>query len=413
MNTQHTLRGLVIAGIMLAILPQTATAAVSDLEVTSSTDPFPVPSGEDARLRIEIQNTGDTWIRDVNLTFEEDFPLSLEEGEALERELGDISPGSTYQVSTDIVVSDDAVNNRERMELTLEASSSTLTDRIPIEIQTGEVDLQLGNIVTSPRTLRTGTETNQVTVEVLNTGDKAAENVILNLGFPYGVEYTSSLATRKALGTIQPGKTKPATITIDLNESLDEGAMNVDGTVSYANDDRNERAETPVSFDLFLDGAPQFTIENVTADLRAGGSGQIRATVRNTGDVEASSTRLRVLDNADMPFSFDSASQYVGTLEPGQSGVAVFETDVDADADVKQHLLDLEARGAQGTTIFVDEETAGIDVAEPQNQDNESLPLGMIAAIIGGFVLLAGGYLLGRARGSEQEDSEDAEPGDE
>lgn len=407
MNTQKTLRSLLIASLMLAVIPQTVTAA-TDMEITASTDPFPVKSGEDARLRLEIQNKGDRVIEAANLTFDESFPISLESGEPLKRELGDLRPGGVYQVATDIVISDDANNDQERLAVAIETRRGGLTDRIPIEMETGEVDLQLGNIVTTPQTLRTGTDGNEVTVDIVNLGDRAAENVILDLSFPFGFEQTSSLATRNSLGTVDPGQTKTATITVDLNESLSDGAATVDGVLSYTNDDSTDRTTRPVSFNLFLDGAPRFAITNITADLQAGESSQIRATVTNTGDLQASSTRLRILDNADMPFSFDSASQYVGTLEPGQSGTAVFETDVENDASVKQHLIDLEARGAQETTIYVDEATAAIDVAKNPDAGENELPITIIGALIAGMIILLGGYLIGKTRNNQESETEDA-----
>jgi hypothetical protein len=158
-------------------------------------------------------------------------------------------------------------------------------------------------------------------------------------------------------------------------------------TTSYSADDSTNTVEKEDRFQLNIEGKPQFEITSVVSELKTGTTKQLRMEVKNTGDEKSSSTRIRVMDSSDQPFSYDSSSQYIGTLQPGQTGEAVFEVETEQDAVPKDYLIDFEVRGVKDTEVFVEDQTAEASVSKA-NQDSGTspaliaVPIIVIAAII-------------------------------
>jgi len=158
--------------------------------------------------------------------------------------------------------------------------------------------------------------------------------------------------------------------------------------MTYTSGDSSSEITEDVSFDVNLEGRPQFEITEIESDLQTGSSRELRLTVENTGDEEASSTRIRVLDSSDQPFTYDSSSQYIGTLEPNQSGTAVFEVDTESDASAKDYLIDFEVRGVKGTEVFVEDSTVQASVSNGESSSSPVIPVVAVIVVLGivGFI---------------------------
>ncbi|EHK01438.1 S-layer domain-like protein [Candidatus Haloredivivus sp. G17] len=159
--------------------------------------------------------------------------------------------------------------------------------------------------------------------------------------------------------------------------------------MTYTSGDSSSEITEDVSFDVNLEGRPQFEITEVESELQTGSSRELRLTVENTGDEEASSTRIRVLDSSDQPFTYDSSSQYIGTLEPNQSGTAVFDVDTESDpASAKDYLIDFEVRGVKGSEVFVEDSTVEASVSNGESSSSPVIPVVAVIVVLGivGFI---------------------------
>ncbi|WP_269848720.1 COG1361 S-layer family protein [Methanosarcina horonobensis] len=85
---------------------------------------------------------------------------------------------------------------------------------------------------------------------------------------------------------------------------------------------------------------PYFEVTNVTGDLYPDEGGVLRVTYKNTGEEPAKDVTVR-LSAAD-PFSTTDDQAYLGTLNPGEEAVAVFDMDVDETATPKPYSLSSE-----------------------------------------------------------------------
>lgn len=388
---------LLLAGGATAQQQQPAStdrASTSIETILVNTDPVPVQSGEGAELTFKLRNTGNTEAEEVEVQLVDAFPFEVKPDRKVNYSLGDMAPGQEYQISTEVLVADDAPDGSNSFRVKVSQGDLAVTREVPVQVQSQDIRLNLANLQTQPSQLMPDTDSNQMTVDLVNNGEKTAENVVVDLDLPEFFDRTSSFSSRQALGNLQAGEVKTANFNFDIGEEAPKGEVTVDGEVSYTAGDSSSEVTEQVSFDLYMAGKPQYQVEVVESSLRAGSTGELRLNITNTGSEESSSTRIRVLDSSDQPFTYSSSSQYIGTLEPGQSGEAVFEVDTESGATAKDYLLDFETRGVKGTEVFVEDETLRTSVDESQSESAQPvIPVVLLLALVG-----AGIYFRDRIR---------------
>jgi len=407
MNKTKTTTLLLIAALFIgATAAQQTTQSESTNRATTNlqptlvnTDPTPLQSGEDGDLTFKIRNTGNTEASDIRVQLLDNYPFELKPDRQRNYSLGDIAPGQEYQISTEVLVADDAPDGSNSFRVRIYQGDTEVTRNVPVEVQSQDIELNIANLQTQPQQLMPDTDNNVMTVDIVNNGEKTAENVVLDLDLPEFFQETSSFSTRQSLGNLEPGQVKTAEFNFDINETAPAGPTTVNGELSYSSDNSASDITDPVSFDLHIEGKPQFQITGVESELRTGSNRELRLEVRNVGEEKSSSTRIRVLDSSDQPFSYDSSSQYIGSLEPGQTGEAVFNVETDSDAAVKNYLVDFETRGVRGTEVFVEDETVEVEVSNGEEQD-ASIPLPLVG--IGLLLLLMAAIYQFRYRNPEE-----------
>ena len=102
----------------------------------------------------------------------------------------------------------------------------------------------------------------------------------------------------------------------------------------YENTTQTETLEVKVKKE------PYFEVTEVKGDLYPEEGGMLYVTYKNTGEEPAKDATVRV--SAGDPFSTTDDQAYLGTLNPGESSVAVFDMDVDEDATPKPYSLNSE-----------------------------------------------------------------------
>ncbi len=351
-----------------------------------NTDPVPVQSGEDAEINLKIRNTGNTEAEDVKVQIVDSFPFELKPDRKRNHSLGDIVPGQEYQISTELLVADNAPDGMNDLKLKVIQGGVAVTREVEVQVQSQDIELNLANLQTSPSRLTPDTEDAKMTLEVVNNGEKTAENVVLNTELPEGFDQTSSFSTRQAVGNIGPGEVKSANFNFDIESGAKTGTVDIPTEIAYSADssDPTSRITEEADFSFNLAGKPRFEVVNVETGLKVGETRQLEIELRNIGSEKSSSTRIRVLDSADLPFSYSSSSKYIGTLELNQTGTAVFEVKTESGAVAKDYLLDFEIRGVKDTRVYVEDTTVNASVAEKEDKGS-STPLIPAAAIVAVF----------------------------
>ena len=387
--TALILAAVLFAGIAASQQQQSSTnERYTNLQATFiNSDPVPLQSGESGDINFKIRNTGNAPAEDVRVELVNHFPFEVKPDRRTEYSLGTLTRGEEYHISTEVLVADDAPDGSNNFRIRITNGDFSRTVNVPVEVQSEDIDLDLANLKTEPQQLRPDTDNNLMTVDVVNNGEKTAKNTVIDLELPEYFERTSSFSTRQALGNVQEGQVKTGEFNFDLARDAPSGSTTINGEITYTAGESSSQITEPVSFDVHIEGRPQFEVTDLESELQAGSTKELRLEVENIGDKKASSTRIRALDSADQPFSYDSSSQYVGTLDPGQSGEAVFQIDTDSDASAKDYLIDFETRGVQGTEVFVEDTTVRASV---NGRETSNLPLVIAAVLV--LAVLGGAY---------------------
>lgn len=169
-------------------------------------------------------------------------------------------------------------------------------------------------------------------------------------------------------------------IEVSGDNETDLGITNMDVGMWYDMGAQN------ITFPIYVKDAAEFKIVNVTGELVAGQDGMLYATYTNVGEVIAEDATVRI--SAADPFSTTDDQAYLGSLEPGESAVAIFKLKVDETAVPKPYAINSEVKyeDQDGHSRISDSIKIRTEVVEPEGSDFSGTTT---IAIIGGVAVIA------------------------
>lgn len=397
MNTHRT---ILIGAIMLLTL----TTVSADLALDSVTfDPAIISSGDEVDIVIQYRDTATTFdgrAGDPDYTFR----VELESDDALTREYvritdpsgnpdGTLFAGKVYRRVFRAKVAQDAPAGTYEFLL----SGQWLRNGEPVEgrqivrfsmdVKREALLLEYGSLTTDPVTVRQGDDDVLVTLSVSNAGEKPLKTLTAILTGPTGIDPGASDANRRSIGVLGPGETRDLTFTLDISEELTSGLYELSIASSFRDLDDREYARSE-TIPILIEGRPRLEITNSSGSALIGRVGELRVTVTNTGDQSAESVDVRVLPQSGQPFRLDVRSDYLGTIEPGESRDAVFELETTRDADDREYDLEfvLRTRGDSDRgddRVYTYSETATYEVSGEAFDRRILIGLGVLLIAIG------------------------------
>jgi len=207
--------------------------------------------------------------------------------------------------------------------------------------------------------------------------------------------------------TIEISKNAPAgtyPLTLELSykyqNNVQVGGDDIDTTTGLVTNQEvgiwYENKTQTQTIEVVVKKEPYFEVTEVKGELYPDEGGMLYVTYKNVGEDPAKDATVRV--SAGDPFSTTDDQAYLGTLNPGESAVAVFDMDVDEDATPKPYSINSE---------ILYEDTDGHDQISDSVKINtevlpaeKSLPGYQIGAGIG-FMALAAGFILFKKKQQE------------
>ncbi|MCZ7391799.1 MAG: CARDB domain-containing protein [Candidatus Methanoperedens sp.] len=359
-----------------------------------SQDPDPADAGKDLDLRWQVVNTLSTPA-DLKFHLDAGYPFLFEAGDSPDQDLG-TSAGTNdnqvyYVLHYKLRVADNAIKGTYNVTLSWDTGQGWTKKDFPIYIDPKRADFVVGALVTSPEKLIADTQQAKLSVDINNIGKGNAENVKVKLFLPSGFNSSYSYSDEDSLGIIAEGGSKTATFYADVDENIKEGDYNARLEVTYKdeNDENNTYRTKTLALSIPIKPAPHLIVESVTTvpeNLTPGNKAEIHIKVKNTGNKKAEAVSLRVFKDASQPFEFNEKSDFVGKLEPGESGDAVLRFTVDGTAVAKTYLIDTELRGIDETNeVVIFDRTVPLIV----NPAAKGSPLAS-AGLVGGLVIVLG-----------------------
>jgi hypothetical protein len=360
-----------------------------------SQDPDPADAGNYVDLRWQIYNSLSTTTNNLKFHLDAEYPFLFEGGDSPDKNLG-LSVGTSdaqvfYVLHYKLKVADNALKGTYNVTLSWDTGNGYSKQEFPIYVDPKKADFVVGALVTSPEKLIADTKEAKLSVDINNIGKGNAENVKIKLSLPEGFNSSYSYSDEDTLGIIPMDGSKTATFYADVDENIKEGNYLAILNITYK--DENDESATyrtkTLELDIPIKPAPHLIVESVTTtpiNLTAGSTAEFHITIMNTGNKKAESVSMRVFKDASQPFEFNDKSDFVGKLEPGESGEAVLGFTVDAKAAAKKYLLDVELRGIDDSNnVVIFRRTVPLTVT-PAAKGSPLSSVGLLA----GFVVVIG-----------------------
>ena len=395
----------VISTLLLIIL---SAVSMADLQLDNiQFDPAIIASGDEVDIVIQYHDSG-TSKMDKAGNRDYTFDVRIEPDDTLTKEYvtiqdaegddvqGFIFKGEYYNKRFRVKVNNNAPAGNYEFKLTgqwyykgvIEGSSQYLRFKMPVKKEGIVIDI--ATLETIPSEVRPGDNYVKIEAQVENTGQKDAKAVEINLLLPDGLKSSYTNNNRIWVGLVNAGESKKMTFFVDLDEHAEPKSYTLQAHFSYMDLDDNIYQKT-VSIPFLVKTRPYLEVVSFEGKGRAGSQGTLRIILKNTGTESAEAVDVRILKQSSQPFSFDVRSDYIGELEPGEEGTAIFPIDVTRDAAIKDHdfkvLIRAKGDSDEGDdTIYTFNRRATFTVSGVA--PNKLLWAGIIGVILIGIVII-------------------------
>jgi hypothetical protein len=337
--------------------------------------------GERFTLMVSVTNTGSIAKEDVTLEVNDKSPFSIDDDQF---DIGVLGLDETKSKSFRVDVKQDTAQGKYQLNFNLEDKNDNFEDDFEIEISSDKADLIIGNINSVPSILSPDTKDVKLEMTLENLGGGDANFVRAKLILPEGFSSSSSFSDSVDLGTIALKSSKIAVFYININKEVTSG--NHDAKVSLEYQNGNDDQTSLLDFKIPIKGKPQYEVVSSRTSpdkVQTGSTGTLRITIKNIGEEKGEETSIRVFENADFPINFDEKTNFIGTIEKGNSGTATFKLDVDSDGNPNTYLIKIQIRTVQNGNVLVEEATVPVYVIRTESFSSA------VYFVIGATVILA------------------------
>lgn len=382
-NTQLII-ALAFVALLIIVAPVSATVVLD----STSTDPAVIGSGDEVLLSVNFHDDGeqrydkvndgtfllDTWLEPGDTASERYVTILDGNGD---RSIGHLFYGQAWTKTFRIKFDNDAPAGTYQFKTMFQYMKdgvpygSPITEYLTLQVSKQGVIMGLANIVTSPTRVQPGDDYVAITAYLENAGRKDAKMTEFTLDLPEGFTASYANNNRYWAGYVAASEQEELTAYVDVADAVTAGVYEFVAHISYADIDDNIY-ETQVIFPLRVQDKPVLNVVESSGELLAGGKGELRVSVRNDGTETAENVDVRLIKESDQPFDLDARSDYIGTLLPGEEGVAVFPLSARSGATVKEHSFTVTLRakgdsdrGDDDIYVFSDRATLTVSGAAP------------------------------------------------
>jgi hypothetical protein len=358
----------------------------------------PHPGDINVQLSIVLSNVGDDVARGLNATLLLGPPLTYTyylngaqyPAAALSKVAGDINAGASFTLGFTVNIDPNAKEGIYRYNLQLSYNSArelqqiNTNAKIDVPIWNGELHIQ--TVVTAPTKIYPGSKQVMLKVGIVNSGLSAAKDLLLRLALQPPFTASSSSSDQVYVGNIPPGQGSEADFIVDVGSNAQFGQYSV-----ILGEQAGQNIIPIGQLTLYVNEKVMFNIVSVTPDTAsAGDSGRvIRVELKNNGTVKADSVRVQLMVGN---FFTGTLTDFLGTMQPGETKVASFTADIDSQAQPGKYNLDLRLDWTQDNNALDNTLPLTLVVVTP------SAPVTLIAVGIIVLVIVVGFVFVRRRR---------------
>ncbi|ASJ10640.1 hypothetical protein A3L12_04670 [Thermococcus sp. P6] len=317
-------------------------------------------------------------------------------GEDNVKYVAELEPGEEVTLEFRVRANDRLENGiyplRIELSYLTEPNGKEITDERLVGIDvTGRARLIISKVSTSPGRIIPGTDNVEIDFQLNNVGTGTAREVVVRPLPKWPFSLSDSGQQVIGVGSLGKGDSASASFKVNVAGNASSGTYSLPLLVSYTNDlgmEKNVTLEIPV----VIGSKPNVEIVAVRFDPEPlqGESTHVYIKLKNTGGEKATSVVIEGVVKADQPFTLDKRTDYVGNLEPGQTGEGVLILSIEDDAIPKDYNLQLRIRAVgdpeEGDdNVYVFEKTISVSVKEntktQTNLRNLAIVVGVLAVV--------------------------------
>ncbi|HXZ30326.1 MAG TPA: hypothetical protein VEG43_04100 [Dehalococcoidia bacterium] len=260
-----------------------------------------------------------------------------------------------------------------------------------VQISITVVGTYFSAVVTQTEGVRAGA-TGIITVAIQNSGDSEAYGVTAEIAPGTSI---SPVGAASFLGDMSGN----SSVTTQFKVAVSKDAIAKDSSVGILvkyKDDRDIPRQSLLTIGVTVEGKLNFEVQTIQVDgrLTPGSERVITVPIVNAGDDEAKDAvaKINIVNPfATAPFSTTDDTAYIGTLQPGESGLAKFRIRVDADAVPKPYILEVQVQywDSSGNSYTSDTMRATATVQQPSGVSTTTIIIISVAVVVVVLVLLA------------------------
>ena len=211
------------------------------------------------------------------------------------------------------------------------------TFSLPITIRP---ELKIQVLSSEGEHLNAGTE-GYITLTVKNIGHEDGKNAILRI---VRNEKSPVIPTTGSIyiGDFPVDQTLTGRFKVAVSSDAEEQTYPLDVLVNYENSEGEQVTSDAETIGMSVGKKIDFNVTSLPGELSPGQKKVINVEYINSGGAPAYNVQARI--SAVDPFTSSDDTAFLGTLAPGESGVAAFEISVDKAATIKEYALDSEIR---------------------------------------------------------------------
>ncbi|AFK22014.1 COG1361 S-layer family protein [Pyrococcus sp. ST04] len=310
---------------------------------------------------------------------------------------GIILPNQTIKITFQLKANNRLENNVYPLKIQLTYLSSpndeAFSDERIVGIEvTGTEMLVISKVSTSPSRILPGTSNVEVSFSVENVGSGEARYILLKPLPSYPLKLSETSDQIINIGTLRQGDSAQASFKVDVDKNAKPGRYNIPIEVTYK-DPSGRFKKIKLDIPIIIAEKPNIIVVNVTYKPKPlqGKDVDIYITLKNIGGEKAESAVVEGVVRSSQPFTVVKRTDYVGTLEPNQTGQGVITLTVDKDAIPKTYniLIRIRAVGDRDKgddNVYIFEHTIKIpvyeNVEEKEKLKKMAIGAGVLAILI-------------------------------
>ncbi|QGA79938.1 COG1361 S-layer family protein [Candidatus Nanohalobium constans] len=324
------MKQLALITTLLLFLSFTAAQTSSNIQIDlKKTEPVPLQTSEYADIWLEVTNEGTANADNIELTFEENYPFSVERGDKTNWTIGEIIPGEEYQLHLQTRVDRNALQGNNTLKFRVETGDMSYTKEVPVEVRSDRNVLSIEE-VNFPDKAAPGTR-QQMQLKLRNLADSQLKNIQTGLDLSGDIPMATSGASDKNLVSIEAGQTQTINYTLNIDESAENSVYKLPIDISFENEAGTE-FEQSTTTGINVGGKPDLKVALDTEDSLTEGRKELNFRLVNKGHGSADfvSMELQETDNIEVIGSND---EYIGSMDSDDFQTASFQTHIEAETE--------------------------------------------------------------------------------